>query len=157
MRFVLPVTRRQPLKQENVPSCAGHDKAVTSVAQHPTSSSVAASCGEDRVIKLWSLNDGVCIRTILCKSKPLSVTFSRDGNFIVSSHFDGALHAFDALTGMAVQHLDGVHSGQCVAVVPTSQPFKMVSVGRDNCVCVSDIYHPVVRSLAVACAPSSPH
>jgi WD40 repeat protein len=122
------------------------------VTQHPTSSSMAVSCGEDRVIKLWSLNDGICIHTILCKSKPLSATFSRDGNFIVSSHFDGALHAFDASTGAGVQHLDGVHSGQCIAVVPTRQPYKMVSVGRDNCVCVSDIYNPKVRYFICSCA-----
>ena len=123
---------------------AGHDKAVSAIAQHPTSPGVAASCGEDRVVRIWSLGDGICRRTIPCRSKPLCVAFSRDGNFVVSSHFDGTLHAFDAGTGAEVQHIDKLHLRECVAVVPTHEPFKMVSVGRDDVLCVSDIYNAKV-------------
>lgn len=126
---------------------AGHDKAVTSVAQHPTSPNTAASCGEDRVIKLWSLNTGLCQRSIPCKSKPLCVAFSRDGNYLVSAHYDGSLRAYDAGSGTEAAHMQSLHTRSCVAVVPTAQPFAMVSVGRDDLVCVSDIFDVKVRLL----------
>jgi WD40 repeat protein len=119
-----------------------------SVAQHPNIANMAISCGEDRLIKVWSLNDGICQRSILCRSKPLDVAFSGDGQFIVSAHYDGSLHVFDASTGSEVQHIERVHireSGPCLAVVPTAMPFKMVSVGRDSIVCITDVYLGEVR------------
>jgi hypothetical protein len=118
----------------------GHERAVTCIAQHPTSPSTVASCGEDRVIKLWDLTRGQCQRSILHRSKPMWVAFSYDGNCLVSAHFDGSLHAFDATSGAQVAHLEKLHSSCCVAVVPTSSAMSMVSVGRDGVVCVSDFY-----------------
>jgi hypothetical protein len=117
----------------------GHERAVTCVVQHPTSPNTVATCGEDRVIKLWDLSRGRCQRTILYKSKPLWVAFSYDGNCLVSAHFDGSLQACDAISGAQMAHLDKLHSSCCVAVVPTSAN-TMVSVGRDGVVCVSDFY-----------------
>lgn len=96
------------------------------------------------MIKEWSLADGICKRTIPCQSKPQDVAFSSDGQFIVSAHFDGSLHVFDASTGSELQHVEKVHrksGGPCVAVVATALPFNMASVGRDSAVCVTDVYH----------------
>eukprot|EP00892_Ulva_mutabilis_P007237 jgi/Ulvmu1/4886/UM020_0172.1 len=122
----------------------GHTNAVLGICQHPSLSNVVLSCGADRMIKEWSLADGICKRTIPCQSKPQDVAFSSDGQFIVSAHFDGSLHVFDASTGSELQHIDQVHRkavGPCVAVVSTGFPFNMVSVGRDSAVCVTNVYH----------------
>lgn len=100
------------------------------------------------MIKEWSLADGICKRTIPCQSKPQDVAFSSDGQFIVSAHFDGSLHVFDASTGSELQHIEQVHrkaGGPCVAVVATAMPFNMVSVGRDSAVCITNVYHGEVR------------
>jgi WD40 repeat protein len=132
---------------------AGHTKAVLSVKQHPSLHNMAVSCGEDRLLKIWSLNDGICTRSILCRSKPLDVAFSRDGQCIVSAHYDGSLHVFDASTGSEMRHVDRAHvreAGACVAVVPTAMPFRMASVGRDSIICLTDVYQGQVRSVVSA-------
>jgi WD40 repeat protein len=111
---------------------------------------MAVSCGEDRLIKVWSLNDGICQRSILCRSKPLDVAFSGDGQCIVSAHYDGSLHVFDASTGSEMRVVDAVHRkelGTCVAVVPTAHASRMVSVGRDSALCITDIHQGEVRIL----------
>lgn len=124
------------------------------MAQHPTSPNTAASCGEDRVIKLWSLTSGLCARSIPCKSKPLCVAFSRDGNYLVAAHYDGSLRAYDAGSGTEAAHVQNLHTRACVAVAPTAQPFDMVSVGRDDLVCVSNIFDDKVPtpSAGASCA-----
>lgn len=123
-------------------ACAGHTKAVLVIKQHPSLMNMAVSCGEDRLIKVWSLAEGICQRSILCKSKPLDVAFTRDGQCIVSAHYDGSLRVFDASTGSDMRVVDPVHRkevGPCVAVAPTGHTSRVVSVGRDNVVCVTDI------------------
>ena len=124
---------------------AGHEKPVLCVAQHPTSPNTAVSCGEDRVVRLWSLQDGICRRTIACRSKPLCVAFSREGDFIASAHFDGSLHIFDAASGKDMKHFDKLHLKECVAVVPTQHASRVLSVGKDDAICISDAYRPEVR------------
>jgi WD40 repeat protein len=121
---------------------AGHTKAVLGIRQHPSLLNMAVSCGEDRLIKVWSLNDGICQRSILCRSKPLDVAFTGDGQCIVSAHYDGSLHIFDASTGSEMRVVDAVHRkelGTCVAVVSTAHASRMVSVGRDSTLCITDI------------------
>lgn len=127
---------------------AGHTKAVLGVRQHPSLLNMAVSCGEDRLIKVWSLNDGICQRSILCRSKPLDVAFTSNGQCIVSAHYDGSLHVFDASTGSEMRVVDAVHRkefGTCVAVVPTAQASRVASVGRDNAVCITDVHQGEVR------------
>lgn len=136
---------------------AGHTNAVLGVCQHPSLSNVVLSCGADRMIKEWSLSDGICKRTIPCQSKPLDLAFSSDGQFIVSAHYDGSLHVFDAGTGSELQHIEKVHkkaSGPGMAVIATALPFNMVSVGRDSSVCVTDVYHGEV-CLVTLCATAA--
>ena len=127
---------------KGVVGAAGHTKAVLGVRQHPSLLNMAVSCGEDRLIKVWSLNDGICQRSILCRSKPLDVTFTRDGQCIVSVHYDGTLHVFDASTGSEMRVVDAVHRkelGTCVAVVPTAHTSRVARVGRDSALCVTDV------------------
>jgi WD40 repeat protein len=129
---------------------AGHTKAVLGITQHPSLLNMAVSCGEDRLIKVWSLNDGICQRSILCRSKPVDVAFTGDGQCIVSAHYDGSLHVFDASTGSEMRVVDAVHRkehGSCVAVVPTAHASRMVSVGRDSALCITDINQGEVRVL----------
>ena len=135
---------------------AGHTKAVLGVRQHPSLLNMAVSCGEDRLIKVWSLNDGLCQRSILCRSKPLDVTFTRDGQCIVSAHFDGSLHVFDASTGSEMRVVDAVHrkeAGTCVAVVPTAHTSRVASVGRDSALCVTDVNQGEVCAFWCCCRP----
>lgn len=115
------------------------------MAQHPTSPNAAASCGEDRVVRLWSLQDGICRRALPCRSKPLGVAFSREGDLLASAHYDGSLHIWDAGSGKEVTHFEKLHLRECVAVVPTAHASRMLSVGRDDAVCISDVYKPTVR------------
>lgn len=100
------------------------------------------------MIKEWSLADGICKRTIPCQSKPLDLAYSSDGQFIVSAHYDGSLHVFDASTGSNLQHVERVHrraSGPGMSVIATALPFNMVTAGRDSAVCITDVYHGEVR------------
>ena len=150
---------------------AGHTAAVTACAQHPTSPSVAASCGQDRMLRLWSVPDGICRRSIAVASMPLWVAFTRDGNLIVSAHQNGSLIAHDASSGAEVHKLEKMHSNACVGVAATNEAFKMVSVGKDDALCVTDMYNakvcckqflkpqemPAPAATHAQCLPESPN
>ena len=85
---------------------------VSSVDCSPSSSLRAVSSGTDRTIKVWDLNKGYCLRTIMCHSSCNSVRCSRDEHLICSGHFDGTLRFWDIRSGKMANEVTGLHTQQ---------------------------------------------
>lgn len=89
---------------------------VSSVDCSPSSSLRAVSSGTDRTIKVWDLNKGYCLRTIMCHSSCNSVRCTRDEHLICSGHFDGTLRFWDIRTGKMANEVTGLHTQQICSV-----------------------------------------
>lgn len=119
-------------------SLTGHSGKVTGVDTSPSQVSTAASCGSDRSIKIWGLEKGFCVRTMLCPSTPNAIAFSGDGAMLISTHFDGALRFWDPRNGKQAHEMIGIHSGPIGGVAVGLQNNVIVTAGRDNTLKIID-------------------
>ncbi|KAG2130300.1 uncharacterized protein EDB93DRAFT_84338 [Suillus bovinus] len=65
----------------------GHSKQINAIAVHPTCTLIA-SASHDNHVRLWRLSDRQTVATFEHSSTPLCVTFSMDGNHILSGGKD---------------------------------------------------------------------
>src|SRR5262249_16873152 len=77
----------------------GHQDAVLDVAWSPDGR-VLATCGYDRLIKLWDAATGKELRTLKDHSDSVyGVTFSPDGRLLASASADRAVKVWNVATG----------------------------------------------------------
>lgn len=100
---------------------------VSSVDCSPSSSLRAVSSGTDRTIKVWDLNKGYCLRTIMCHSSCNSVRCTRDEHIICSGHFDGTLRFWDIRNGKMANEVTGLHTQQICSVQTGIRDGKTIS------------------------------
>lgn len=143
-KLLLGAESRQAVRVWNVvtgrlvQSLTGHTGKVTSVTANPINTSAVASCATDRSIKLWGLEKGYCIKTLLCHSTPNCVVYTSDASLLVSSHFDGSLRVWDPKSGKMTTELTSVHSGQAGGIAVSPDGVTIITVGKDNVVKVID-------------------
>lgn len=95
----------------------GHSDKVAALCFSLQDGSRAVSCGGDRCIKVWDLNKGYCVKSLMCASSCGSLCMTVDGNVIVSGHFDGTLRFWDVRKGDLTHEVEGLHSLQMTSVV----------------------------------------
>jgi hypothetical protein len=84
---------------------AGHKDLVQDIAFSPDGS-LLATCGYDRLIKLWDVATGKEVRTLKDHSDAVySVTFSPDGKLLASGSADRAVKVWDVSTGRRLHTL----------------------------------------------------
>lgn len=147
-RFVLGAEARAAVRAWDVStgrlraSLTGHAGRVSAVAASPVDAASAASAGADRTVKIWGLDRGYCVRTILCASACRSIAYSRDGTALLTAHADGALRAWDlrakhggggVSSAGATGSLEvaGLHAGPFGVVVGRSRGLILTG-GRDG-------------------------
>jgi WD40 repeat protein len=59
----------------------------------------ALSGSYDRTLKLWDLNDRVCLATLPLESSPLAITVGSDGHTILFGDRVGNVHHFQVHLG----------------------------------------------------------
>jgi len=85
---------------------AAHDGWIRAVAVS-TDGATAATCGNDNLVKLWSIADGRPIRTLDGhKSHVYNVAFHPGGQRLVSADLKGTIKDWDLGTGSVVRELD---------------------------------------------------
>jgi WD40 repeat protein len=83
-----------------------HDGWVRAVAVSPDSK-IVATCGNDRLVKLWSATDGKQVRTLEGHTSHVyNVGFHPSGKTIVSADLMGILKEWDVSTGKLIRELD---------------------------------------------------
>ncbi|KAF6157532.1 hypothetical protein GIB67_004470, partial [Kingdonia uniflora] len=109
----------------------GHTDKVCSVDVSKISSRYVVSAGYDRTIKVWDLQRGYCINTIISHSNCNALCFSADGQTICSGHVDGNLRLWDVKSGRLISEV-AAHSNAVTSISLSGNGNIVLTSGRDN-------------------------
>ncbi|KAJ3671742.1 hypothetical protein LUZ60_007821 [Juncus effusus] len=107
----------------------GHVNKVCSVDANRDFGSGIASASLDHTIKIWDLNSGYCVNTIMSSSNCNSLAFV-DRDTICSGHVDGNLRIWDVRKGKCTSQV-AAHPQVTSVCVPRSGN-SILTTGRDN-------------------------
>jgi hypothetical protein len=127
-------------------SLTGHFGKVHSLVYVPPSSATSMgasqalsrgllfSAGADRVVKLWDLRDGRCIRSIDAKSIVNGISLSSDGSIVACANQDSGVRLFDVRTGSKIVENTTAHTmaATSVAFSRNDGSARLLSASRDN-------------------------
>lgn len=109
----------------------GHADKVCAVDASKVSTRHVVSSAYDHTIKIWDLQKGYCINTIISPSNCNSLAYSLDGLTICSGHIDGNLRLWESNTGKLISEV-AAHS-QAISSISISRCGNIVlTSGRDN-------------------------
>lgn len=109
----------------------GHMDKVCAVDVSKISSRHVASAAYDRTIKVWDLQKGYSINTIIFHSNCNALCFSTDGQTICSGHVDGNLRLWDIQTGKLLSEV-AAHSLAITSISLSRNGSVVLTSGRDN-------------------------
>lgn len=109
----------------------GHTDKVCAVDVSKISSRNVVSAAYDRTIKLWDLQKGYCINTIVFPSNCNAICFSMDGQTICSGHVDGNLRLWDIQSGRLLSEV-AAHSSAVTSISLSRNGNTVLTSGRDN-------------------------
>ncbi|CAF4773510.1 unnamed protein product [Pieris macdunnoughi] len=130
-------------KLELLQSINAHKGIVWNVSWHPNGN-IFASCGEDKVINLWSKeNQGWAVKTMLVDGHQRTireVAWSPCGNFLASASFDGTTAIWDKKSGQFECNatLEG-HENEVKSVAWSPSGQLLATCGRDKSVWVWEV------------------
>jgi len=108
----------------------GHQGAVWTVALSPEGQTIA-SAGDDREIKLWSLNTGKLLRSLSGHTDTVwSVAISPDGRLLASASADQTVQLWDLSTGKPLRTFSD--HGATVWTVAFSADGNLLASGSDD-------------------------
>ncbi len=111
--------------------CEEHIGLVWKVAFNPAQP-VIASCGHDRIVRLWDSNTGKLLHRLEGHQSDLTaIAFSPDGQSLASAGYDRTIRLWDVTTGNYLQTLEG-HQSSIWAVDFHPQGKILVSGGEDS-------------------------
>ncbi|PWA77675.1 WD40 domain-containing protein [Artemisia annua] len=109
----------------------GHSDKVCAVDVSRSSNRYIVSSAYDRTIKVWDLNKGYCINTIIFPSNCNTISFSPDGQTIISGHVDGHLRLWDIQKGKLLIEV-AAHSFAVTSTSLSTNGNMILTSGRDN-------------------------
>lgn len=121
----------------------GHQNKVCAVDASRASSRNAVSAAYDHTIKVWDLQKGYCMTTIISASNCNALAYSMDGLTVCSGHVDGNLRLWDSRSGKLISEV-AAHSQAVTSVCISRSGNLVLTSGRDN---VHNLFD--VRSLEV--------
>ncbi len=87
---------------------------------------------KDRTIKVWELNHGTCMKTIVeAKAIVNDLAISHQANSVISAHHDSFVRTFDLRTYHLVDETR-VHNGQVTSVDLSQDEQYVVTCGKDS-------------------------
>jgi len=110
----------------------GHGRKVTLLAGHPTAANVLASAGADQHVKLWDIEKGCEINTLIDVHETLiqDIVWDYHGNNYATSSKDKNVRIHDARTGRTTGTINTAHEGvKSIKMTYTGNMDKLVTVG----------------------------
>lgn len=123
----------------------GHTDKVAAVDFNKTNNSRAISAAYDRTIKLWDLQKGYGVTTLICHSNCNSLCLTLDGGAICSGHLDGNLRFWDIRSGKMTNEVVA-HNNGITSVSLSRSGHTLLTTGRDNINYVFDVRTLEVRA-----------
>jgi WD40 repeat protein/transcriptional regulator with XRE-family HTH domain len=100
---------------------------------------ILASGGLDALVRLWDVNQGICLQTLQGHSSWVrSVSFDFAGKLLASAGFDGAIRVWNVENGQCLHVLQG-HTSGIRSVCFSSDGQRLVSGGFDYSVRLWDV------------------
>ncbi|KAK1314604.1 hypothetical protein QJS10_CPA06g01263 [Acorus calamus] len=112
-------------------SLTGHTDKVCAVDVSRVSCRHVLSAAYDRTIKVWDLQKGYCVNTIISHSNCNALCFSMDGLTVCSGHVDGNLRLWDTQTGKLISEVSA-HSQPVTSIYLSRNGNTVLTSGRDN-------------------------
>ncbi|KAG0461143.1 hypothetical protein HPP92_021440 [Vanilla planifolia] len=112
-------------------SLTGHADKVCGVDAGRHSARHVVSAAYDHTIKLWDLQKGYCVNTIISISNCNAVAYGLDGLTIWSGHVDGNLRLWDGRSGKLLSEV-AAHSQSVTSVAISRSGNMVLTSGRDN-------------------------
>ncbi|KAF5199424.1 Autophagy-related protein [Thalictrum thalictroides] len=109
----------------------GHSDKVCAVDISKVSCFLVVSAAYDRTIKVWNLQKGYCINTIISHSNCNALCFSMDGQTICSGHSDGNLRLWNVQSGRLLSEV-AAHSNAITSICLSKSSNIVLTSGRDN-------------------------
>ncbi|PIA30331.1 hypothetical protein AQUCO_05600041v1 [Aquilegia coerulea] len=109
----------------------GHTDKVCAVDVSKISSRHVVSAAYDHTMKVWDLQRGYCINTIISPSNCNAICFSMDGLTICSGHVDGHLRLWDIKSGKLLSEV-AAHSLAITSLCLSGNGNIVLTSGRDN-------------------------
>ncbi|XP_010929949.2 autophagy-related protein 16 isoform X1 [Elaeis guineensis] len=109
----------------------GHTDKVCTVDASKVSSRNVVSAAYDHTIKIWDLQKGYCINTIISMSNCNALSYNMDGLTICSGHVDGNLRLWDSRTGKLISEV-AAHSQAVTSICVSRSGNLVLTSGRDN-------------------------
>ncbi|CAF1405261.1 unnamed protein product, partial [Didymodactylos carnosus] len=135
------ISKDQPLH-----NLQAHNKEIYTIKWSPTgpgtinpnASLLLASASFDSTVRLWDVERGSCLHTLMKHSEPVySVAFSPDGRFLATGSFDKCIHIWEIVSGEIVHSYRG--TGGIFEVCWNSRGNRVGASASDGTVCVLDL------------------
>uniref|UniRef100_A0A6B2LAD8 Uncharacterized protein n=1 Tax=Arcella intermedia TaxID=1963864 RepID=A0A6B2LAD8_9EUKA len=117
-------------KQDMRRCLTGHQSKVT-CGQFTPNGDKAITGSHDRTLKIWDLQNRVCLKTFSATSAVHDLSVSRDGSFVVSGHQDCTVRFWDMRSGQMLADLSKIHSKLITGVSISPDGTKVLSLSRD--------------------------
>ncbi|XP_032421322.1 F-box-like/WD repeat-containing protein TBL1XR1 [Xiphophorus hellerii] len=105
---------------------------------NPSANLMLASASFDSTVRLWDVERGVCIHTLIRHQEPVySVAFSPDGKHLASGSFDKCVHIWNTQTGALVHSYRG--TGGIFEVCWNATGDRVGASASDGSVCVLEL------------------
>ncbi|KAK9113578.1 hypothetical protein Syun_020375 [Stephania yunnanensis] len=109
----------------------GHRDKACAVDTSKISSRHAVSASYDHTIKVWDLQRGYCINTLISSSNCNALCFSMDELSVCSGHVDGNIRLWDIKSGKLLSEV-AAHSLAVTSISLSSGGNIFLTSGRDN-------------------------
>ena len=126
----------------------GHTDSVTCGSFIPNSQKIVTG-GKDRVLKIWDIQKGNCVKTIPAMSSCNDAIYLSGTQCLATAHADKSVRMFDINTQQRVDCFEGIHAGQITGIAAADDGRRLFTLGRDDTVKIVDsLSRNIVSSLS---------
>lgn len=144
VRYIPTIAEMPQLQTDtDVRTLSGHTEWVKSVAFSPTGQILASTGSADKQVKVWNIQTGTLLKTLVMKNAVLSVAFSPDGKVMATgggSHPNhlGEIILWDTQTWTPTRSLSG-HTDKVYSVTFSPDGKILASGSQDKTVKLWDV------------------